>query len=213
MDSLRGTDVGKRAFKNLSAKEIDEMDPDDILRRQYEQLEMEKKEKATKLRTQEKKVDHLVRASRIEEIPLLQKHMAEKKVKDREEWEKSEEERIGNAEIEHKIALKTQGRFERMVEDKETFLNNLFGNRHSEHEARLQEFDNHLNKVRQERLDERKRKRMAQRREEFIMARREEKRKEREEQQKREKEMEEIRKQKEAEDRQKDEEEKKKALR
>ena len=70
------------------------MDPDDILRRQYEQLEMEKRELAVKLRTQEKRMDHLVRAIRQEEIPLLEKHISEKKVKDREDWEKSEEERV-----------------------------------------------------------------------------------------------------------------------
>ena len=75
-------------------KEIDEMDPDDILRRQYEQLEMEKRELAVKLRTQEKRMDHLVRAIRQEEIPLLERHISEKKVKDREDWEKSEEERV-----------------------------------------------------------------------------------------------------------------------
>jgi len=70
------------------------MDPDDILRRQYEQLEMEKREQALKLRTQEKRIDHLVRAMRLEEVPLLEKHMAEKKVNDREEWDRSEEERV-----------------------------------------------------------------------------------------------------------------------
>ena len=70
------------------------MDPDDILRRQYEQLEMEKREQALKLRTQEKRIDHLVRAMRLEEIPLLEKYMADKKVNDREEWDKSEEERV-----------------------------------------------------------------------------------------------------------------------
>lgn len=75
-------------------QEIDEMDPDDILRRQYEQLEMEKKEQVNKLRTQEKRIDYLVRAMRIEEIPLLEKYMAEKRVKDEEEWEKAEEERV-----------------------------------------------------------------------------------------------------------------------
>lgn len=70
------------------------MDPDDILRRQYEQLEMEKREVAVKLRTQEKRIDHLVRAIRQEEIPLLEKHIAEEEVRDREEWEKSEEDRV-----------------------------------------------------------------------------------------------------------------------
>ena len=70
------------------------MDPDDILRRQYEQLEMEKKEQVNKLRSQEKRIDHLVRAMRVEEIPLLEKHIADSRVKDEEEWDKSEDERV-----------------------------------------------------------------------------------------------------------------------
>lgn len=52
-------------------------------------------------------------------------------------------------------------------------------------QARLEEFGNNLEKVRQERLEARKLKRIAQRRQEFILARREQKRKEKEEELKR----------------------------
>lgn len=52
-------------------------------------------------------------------------------------------------------------------------------------QARLEEFENNLEKVRQERLEARKLKRIAQRRQEFILARREQKRKEKEEELKR----------------------------
>ena len=71
------------------------MDPDDILQRQYEQLDREKRDQTLKLRTQEKRIDHLVRAMRIEEIPLLEKHFAEQQVKGREQWEKDEEVMVG----------------------------------------------------------------------------------------------------------------------
>jgi len=193
VESLRGTDVGKRAFKNLSAKEIDEMDPDDILQRQYEQLDREKREQMMKLRTQEKRIDYLARAMRIDEIPLLEKHFAEKKVRDEKEFEREEKERIRLAEEDHKLALATKERFSVMQTDKDGFLNTLFGNRHAEYEARLAEFEKHLSAVRAERLEERKKQRLTQRRTEFISARREQKRKEREEQLKREKEAEEER--------------------
>ncbi|XP_057307108.1 eukaryotic translation initiation factor 3 subunit A-like [Hydractinia symbiolongicarpus] len=212
VESLRGTDVGKRAFKNLSAKEIDEMDPEDILQRQYEQLDREKREQMLKLRTQEKRIDHLVRAMRMEEIPLLEKFLSEKKIKDEEDWEREEEERIKNAAKDHQLAIKAKDRLQRMQDDKEEFLNNLFGNRHSEYEARLQEFDNNLEKVRKERLEQRKKQRMAQRRQDFITARREQKRKEREEQSRREKEAEEERKRKAEEEERIRREEKRKAL-
>ena len=75
-------------------QEIDEMDPADILQRQYDQVNREKREQLSKLRTQEKRIDHLVRAMRLEEIPILEKHIAEQKIKDKKEWEKDEEERV-----------------------------------------------------------------------------------------------------------------------
>ena len=70
------------------------MDPDDILQRQYEQLDREKREQILKLRTQEKRVDHLARATRMEEIPLREKFIEDKLQKDREQWEKDEEDRV-----------------------------------------------------------------------------------------------------------------------
>lgn len=70
------------------------MDPDDILQRQYEQLDREKREQILKLRTQEKRVDHLARAIRMEEIPLREKFIEGKLQKDREQWEKDEEDRV-----------------------------------------------------------------------------------------------------------------------
>ncbi|XP_047128907.1 eukaryotic translation initiation factor 3 subunit A isoform X1 [Hydra vulgaris] len=200
VESLRGTEVGKRAFKNLSAQEIDEMDPADILQRQYDQVNREKREQQSKLRTQEKRIDHLVRAMRLEEIPILEKHIAEQKIKDRKEWEKDEEERLQNAAKEHQLALQTKSRLERMSADKQVFLDTIFGHRHKQHEVRLREFEMNLKQVRNERLEANKKQRMAQRRQEFILARREEKRKEKAEQLRREKEAEEIRKQKEAEE-------------
>merc|ERR1719476_21272 len=36
---LRGTEIGRKAFKDLTAEEIEEMDPEDILIRQQEQLD------------------------------------------------------------------------------------------------------------------------------------------------------------------------------
>ena len=63
------------------------MEPDDIVAMQVEQLEKEKKDMQEKLRQQEKKVDYLERAKRIEEIPLLEKQYEEKKIKEQEFWE------------------------------------------------------------------------------------------------------------------------------
>lgn len=70
------------------------MDPDDILQRQYEQLDREKREQTTKLRSQEKRVDYLVRAMRSEEIPLREKYLKDQSIQDEKEWDKDEVERV-----------------------------------------------------------------------------------------------------------------------
>merc|ERR1711973_787242 len=93
---------------------------------------------------QEKRIDHLVRAMRIDEIPLLEKHIAEKRIQDQKDWEREESERVKNAQEDHASALTTKNRFVRMEADKEAFLDKLFGNRHAEHEARIAEFEKHL---------------------------------------------------------------------
>lgn len=48
--------------------------------REQEELIKERKDFQQRLKTQEKKVDYYERAKRVEEIPLLQKAIEEKKV-------------------------------------------------------------------------------------------------------------------------------------
>merc|ERR1711962_847900 len=128
-------------------------------------------------------------------------------VKDRDLWTQEEEQRIQEAQKEHESALKAKARLIRMQEDKENFLDTLFGNRHAEYQACIDEYEKNLQKVREERLEERKRQRVARRREQFIIERRQAKRKEKEEQLERERELEEERLKQEAEARRKAEEE------
>lgn len=71
-----------------------DLDADEILAKQVEQLEKEKKELNDRLKAQEKKVDHLARAKRLEEIPLLEKAYEKEKVKLREFWEEEEALRV-----------------------------------------------------------------------------------------------------------------------
>lgn len=71
-----------------------ELDTDDILQKQVEQLEKEKKELQERLKSQEKKVDYFIRAKRVEEIPLLETHAAETAVTKREQWDKLETDRV-----------------------------------------------------------------------------------------------------------------------
>merc|ERR1712226_527079 len=65
-----------------------------IMAKQVEELEKEKKELQVRLKAQEKKQDHIERAKRVEELPLLKLQHDEFKEESKLLWEEQEKERI-----------------------------------------------------------------------------------------------------------------------
>ncbi|XP_073238688.1 eukaryotic translation initiation factor 3 subunit A-like isoform X4 [Porites lutea] len=186
--ALKKTSVGAKALKDLTEEEIEAMDADDILARQVEQLDKEKKELQIRLKTQEKKMDYFVRAMRVEEIPLLNKQYEEHLVQDKEFWEEQEEERINKTVTEHKKLVETSGRLQRMVPDKDAFLENLNKARQAAHEEKMKEFQKRLDEARKRRMEERRKERILERKVQRRIEKEERERKEREEKERRERE-------------------------
>ena len=120
------------------------------------------------MRSQEKKVDHLERAKRIEEIPLLEKYLAERKVQDKQVWKQQEEERIAQLQEERKVAMLHRDRLMRMRIDKDKFIDNLKSARRNVFKEKLSEFESMYDSVRTERLKQRKEQRREQRRMQWI---------------------------------------------
>ena len=56
-------------MQKMDESEIAELDTDQIMMKQVEELENEKRLLAARLKAQEKKMDHMERAKRKEEIP------------------------------------------------------------------------------------------------------------------------------------------------
>merc|ERR1711963_836648 len=94
LDELRKTPQGSKILQNIDEEEIAELDVDEIMAKQVEQLEKEKKELQERLKGQEKKVDYLARAKRIEELPLLQDQYIEDQKAQKLFWEEQEKLRI-----------------------------------------------------------------------------------------------------------------------
>jgi translation initiation factor 3 subunit A len=69
--NIAQTEIGKKVLSKMDEKEIAELDTDKIMMKQVEELENEKRQLIARLKSQEKRVDHLERAKRKEEIPLL----------------------------------------------------------------------------------------------------------------------------------------------
>merc|ERR1719193_2948643 len=164
LEKLKTTVIGSKIVKEIMEDEsvLAVLDPDTILAKQVEQLEREKKELQAKLKAQEKKVDHFVRACHLEEIPLLEKEYDEYSKADREWWGEQERERVAQLKQERKSALEHQKRLARMSQDKNDFIKTLKEERKTIYKQKLKEFDDEIKDERVKRLGARK----AQRKEE-----------------------------------------------
>merc|ERR1719356_808909 len=108
------------------------MDADEIMAKQVEELEKEKKELQVRLKAQEKKVDDLERAKRLEEIPLLKLQFEEFKEEAKVVWEEQEKDRIEGEKKQRASDVENRNRLVRMKTDKEKYLESLLEERKKE---------------------------------------------------------------------------------
>jgi translation initiation factor 3 subunit A len=88
-----------------------------LMRLQVEQLEKEKKELHERLRIIAKRVDHIERAYRKEERPLLAQDYHQQQVADRETFEEIQRAHIESARHNHKQEVETKRRLVRILPD------------------------------------------------------------------------------------------------
>ncbi|KAG1651806.1 Zinc finger CCHC domain-containing protein 4 [Nymphon striatum] len=157
--------MGARLFQDIDeeVRELENLDADMIMAKQVEQLDKERKELQSRLKSQEKKVDYMERAKRLEEIPLLIKDHEEFEIKDKENWEQQEEERIKECIAEREIALQTSERLNRIKADKDVFLSKLKSDRGADFRTKCEEFNKLLEVERAKRMAERREKRRRER--------------------------------------------------
>ena len=124
MDATRRVEAEKLA-QSLAAKgglkidisNIEDLDSSKLVAMQVEQLAKEKREHTDKLRIVARKVDHLERALRKEERPLLAADYEIQKEQDRKDWEAANTaaKKTALAQQKHDVALKS--RLARMIPD------------------------------------------------------------------------------------------------
>jgi translation initiation factor 3 subunit A len=168
MAQISQTAIGQKLMKRLEEEDVSKLDPDMIMARQLEELEKERKELQTKLKSQEKKVDHLERAKRVEEVPLIESYLAERQVQDKLLWEQQEKERIAQMMEERNVAMLHRDRLVRMRDEKNKFIDNLKAARRNVFKEKLAEFEAMYEKVRADRLKQRREQRREQRRVQWI---------------------------------------------
>merc|ERR1712048_755895 len=117
------TVIGQKVLEKIKdPKDIEELDADEIMKRQVEELEKEKKELLARLKKQEKNVDHTERAKRQEEIPLLKLQFEEFKEESKQVWEEQEKERIEMEKTQRENDVLNRDRLVRMTAEKDQYL-------------------------------------------------------------------------------------------
>ncbi|KAF7994771.1 hypothetical protein HCN44_004243 [Aphidius gifuensis] len=163
MQQISQTSHGQKVLKKLDEDEIKKLDAEQIAAREAEELQKERRELQQKLKSQEKKVDYLERAKRIEEIPLLEKAVEKKMELAKQLWEQQEQERIAAAIEERNQAVLTRERMLHMKPNADEFLADILATRRNIYEEKLREFNIRLNEERIKRLADRRIQRRAER--------------------------------------------------
>ena len=178
---LANTEIGQKVLDGMKAEDIAKMDADEIMAKQVEELEKEKKELQVRLKAQEKKVDHLERAKRLEEIPLLKLQFEELKEEAKVVWEDQEKDRIEEEKKQRASDIENRDRMVRMRDDKDKYLESLLKERKNVFEKKITEFNVLVDEERKIRLERRKDERQEERRRKWMREREEEEQRRRDE--------------------------------
>ncbi|MCJ1438553.1 eukaryotic translation initiation factor 3 subunit A [Xylographa pallens] len=136
---------------DLEGLDIDDLDSDRLRMLRIEQLAREKNELSNNLRITGKRIDHLERAFRKEEIKLLPKDYESQHELDFASYEKKKEETLKEAERKHKDDVGLKNRLSRLVPVYERFRKDLQERRHDEFEKRRRQADRELENAIQKR--------------------------------------------------------------
>jgi len=149
---------------DISNIDIDELDSGRIRMIKLQALEKEKNEVGEKLRIAGKRIDHLERAYRQEEIKHLPDDFAAQRERDLKAYEESKAETLAAAEQKHKEEVALKHRLSRLVPRYEDFKRTVTAERHADFEKRRKAAERDLNAQMDKRRREFRERRAAEKR-------------------------------------------------
>ncbi|KAL8643021.1 MAG: hypothetical protein Q9228_000366 [Teloschistes exilis] len=157
-------DLQKKGI-NIGDVDIDELDSNRLRLLKISQLEKEKNDLQKNLKVTGKRIDHLERAFRKEEIKLLPKDYEAQRQRDVAAFEKAKAETLRETERKHKEDVALKHRLGRLLPVYETFRADLEERRHEEFEKRRRDAERDFNKQVEKRKREEKERKVRERRE------------------------------------------------
>ena len=164
---------------DLGDVDMDDLDSNRLRLLRISQLEKEKNDLNKNLRVTGKRIDHLERAFRKEEIKLLPRDYEAQRKRDYEAYQKKKDETLKESELKHKEDVSLKHRLSRLLPLYETFTQDLRERRKDEFEKRRKQAEKEYNQAiekRKREVRERKAREQAERDEAERRARAEEER-------------------------------------
>lgn len=161
---------------DLEDLNVDELDTNAIRTIKLTQLEKEKNEKDARIRTTAKRIDHLERAFRREELHHLPEDYQRQREHDLEVYERQKQDTLAESLQKHKEGLALKHRLGRLVETYDQFKREMTERRHEEFERRRRKAEQEYEAAKRKRIREFRERKIAEQR-----AAEEEERREREE--------------------------------
>ncbi|KAK4574423.1 eukaryotic translation initiation factor 3 subunit A [Recurvomyces mirabilis] len=149
---------------DVSGLDLDDLDSGRIRLLKLQALEREKNEMGEKLRITGKRIDHLERAYRKEELKHLEQDYQQQRDHDLEAYTKTKEETSRNAEQKHKEDVSLKHRLSKLLPAYETFKKDITKQRHADFEKRDREAQKELNRKMDQRRQEVREQRASERR-------------------------------------------------
>ena len=138
---------------DIDSFDIDDLDTGRIRQIKLQALEKEKNEISDKLKITAKRIDHLERAYRKEEIKHMPADYAAQRERDLAAYDKTKSETLREAEAKHKEDVALKHRLSRLVPSYEKFKRTVTEQRHAEFEKRRKVAERELN----QKMDQRRR--------------------------------------------------------
>merc|ERR1711997_1063158 len=150
VQQIMQTEIGKKVIEKMDERALAELDTDTIMMKQVEELENEKRLLVARLKAQEKKMDHMERAKRKAEIPLMKEakdnFMATLLTQRKAQFEKKLKEY--NKMVEEQRAMRME---DRKIQRKEERRQKYFREKEEEEQRRR---DEELKRIREEKARE-----------------------------------------------------------
>ncbi|KAJ1815062.1 eukaryotic translation initiation factor 3 subunit A [Coemansia sp. RSA 2599] len=143
-----------KAGIDVSIADLEQMNTTRLLELQVEQIEKEKLDKQTRLKTLARKIDHTERAYRKREQPLLENDYEKQKADDRKHHEAARKAQLVQSKEKHERDIELKTRFVRMYDDFNSVRSKLDQGRSEALAAERKRIREELAAAKQQRIDE-----------------------------------------------------------